>query len=145
MSDELRLKQIDEAVTRLKLLQLPDYVAEELKGGNRYYSQHPLSSCKCGVYLISDIPEAADIAEEVSWLESVHSILIYHIVEVSMPFARCLGFLFVSEDEDRWDNERQYLADGRPFAFIHSVSEPSLSRFGEVELKMNTEDRRVFI
>lgn len=118
-------KILNEAISRLKNLDLNENVVNDFKNGKL------LMSNEIGIVTNPD----EDIKDGLDYLKSL-KLTPYHVLKTSTTFGIIYSFLFVSEQEDEWEYERatkDYVS-----AYCLNKTNPLFSEFGDIFfIKMN--------
>jgi len=134
---ELREKQKQEAIKRLELLQkeylLHKNVLKEFKEDETIYYSENLGGFYQGIlYWLHNKNEYVKVVKEI---EKKSNIYVYHcILNHYKDDGDVLTMLYVSSDEEFWEDERRELKDGFPCIYNYSFSFPKLAEFGGAEI-----------
>lgn len=134
---ELREKQKQEAIKRLEILQseymLHKNVLNEFKADETIYYSENFGGYMQGIlYWLHNKDEFVKVVKEI---EEKRNIYVYHcILNHYRDDGDVLTMLYISEDEEYWENERQELKEGCPCIYEHSFSFPEFSEFGSTEI-----------
>lgn len=134
---ELREKQKQEAIKRLEILQkeymVHKNVLNEFKADETIYYSENFRGYQQGIlYWLHNKDEFIKVVKEI---EEKRNIYVYHCILNHYRDDRdVLTMLYVSADEEYWENEIQELADGCPCSYVHSFSFPEFSEFGSVAI-----------
>lgn len=134
---ELRERQKQEAIKRLEILQneymLHSNVLKEFKADETiYYSENFGGYVQGILYWLDNKDEFVKVVKEI---EEKRNIFVYHcILNNYRDDGDVLTMLYVSADEEYWENERQELADGCPCTYVYSFIFPQFSEFGSCEI-----------
>ena len=134
---ELREKQKQEAIKRLEILQneymVHKNVLNEFKADETiYYSENFRGYMQGILYWLHNKDEFVKVVKEI---EEKRNIFVYHcILNHYRDDGDVLTMLYVSSDEEYWENERQELKNGFPCTYVHSFSFPHFSEFGSCEI-----------
>lgn len=72
--------------------------------------------------------EKPELQYEVVSFENRNNVLVYYGIYNETDCGNMLSLLFVSEDEDEWEMDREDLIVGYPLAYVRNISED----FGEI-------------
>lgn len=134
---ELKEKQKQEALKRLEILEkeylLHSNVLKEFKEDETIYYSEDLGGFHQGIlYWLHNRQAFVNIVKEI---EEKRNIYVYHcILNHYRDDGDVLTMLYVSSDEEFWENERQELIDGYPCVYTYSFSFPDFSEFGSVAI-----------
>lgn len=134
---ELREKQKLEAVERLKILEkeylLHKNVRKEFEQDETIYYSESSGGAFCGIlYWLRNKPEFVNIVKKI---EEEKNIYVYHcILNHYRDDGDVLTMLYISSDEEFWENERQELEDSYPCVYTYSFSFPQFSEFGGITI-----------
>lgn len=134
---DLRNKQKQEATERLKILEdnymMHKNVLKEFKQDETIYYSENLGGAFSGIlYWLRNKPEFVNIVKNI---EEKRNIYVYHcILSHYSDDGDVLTMLYVSSDEEYWENERQELIDGCPCSYVYSFNFPQFSEFGGVTI-----------
>lgn len=134
---ELKEKQKLEAIKRLEILKkeymVHTNVLNEFKTDETiYYSENFRSYMQGILYWLHNKDEFVKVVKEI---EEKRNIYVYHcILNHYRDDGDVLTMLYVSSDEEFWENERQELIDGYPCVYTYSFSFPEFSEFGRVQI-----------
>ena len=119
-----------EAIERMKLLEIMDETIEQYADfGYVTRSDPPLGA----LFWVSD-QELADIR---LW-ETEHNARVYHVVRAYTSLGILDSYLYVSNNKDEWEIDRQLLEAGEPLAYVVNRSDPYCSEFGTIGIKTNS-------
>ena len=133
----LRNKQKQEAIKRLTILQneymVHKNVLNEFKADETiYYSENFRGYMQGILYWLHNKDEFVNIVKNI---EEKRNIYVYHcILSHYSDDGDVLTMLYVSSDEEYWENERQELIDGCPCMYTYSFNFPEFSEFGGVAI-----------
>lgn len=125
MNINMKEKQIEEALTRMTMLHMSSRCINEFKRGNVWESE--------GFGALYEISE--DEQKIVDKFEKGHNAVVYHMIHNVFEFGECYTILYVSQDEDEWEEDKQDLQDGYAMAYVENVDCPEFSEFGSVAIK----------
>ena len=116
-----------EAIDRMKLLEIMDETIEQYADfGYVTRSDPPLGA----LFWVSD-QELADIR---LW-ETEHNARVYHVVRAYTSLGILDSYLYVSNNKDEWEIDRQLLETGEPLVYVVNRSDPYCSEFGTIGIK----------
>ncbi len=67
--------------------------------------------------------------------EETNNALVYHVIHNDTEFGELLTFLYVSDDEEEWQCDREELADGYACAYVKNVDDDCCSELGGICFK----------
>lgn len=116
-----------EAVTRMKSLKLCPKIIQEFE------EETLLNMSENGgiLYWLSD-----EQKQYVKEFEETYNTLVYHVIRSFTEFGELLTFLYVSDDQEEWEYDREDLKDGYACAYVKNLDEDLFSEFGSVGIKM---------
>lgn len=125
MNTEITKKQKDEAISRIKKLNLhPNAVRE-------FIEENKLNLSERGMLYWLDETEL-DMIDE--WQKETGN-LVYHVIKNNMEFGLCYSLLYVSVSEDEWEDDNYDLDDGYPLVFVMNVDDEFCSEYGSIGIK----------
>lgn len=129
----LKEKQKEEALKRMKMLSLMSNVIKDFeKNGKVYYSERQNAMFNAILYWVDNEPKFAKIIQE---KEKKNNILVYHCQLTHTQFGDLLSLLFVSDDEDNWEDERQELRNGIAYCYVANLDCEYDSDWGTIGIK----------
>ncbi len=134
INEELRNKQKQEAIERLKILQkgylVHKNVLKEFKENETIYYSENFGGYMQGIlYWLHNNPQ---YVEKVKEIEEKCNIYVYHCILSHTSFGDLLTYLYVSDDEDFWKFEQEQLKEGYASAYVWNMSFELDSAFGEI-------------
>ena len=131
---DLRNKQKLEAIERLKILQneygVHPNVLKEFKADETIYYSETINKFFAGVlYWLHNKDE---FVAKVKEIEEKRNIYVYHCILTHTNFGDLLTMLYISENENYWNDERKELKDGYAGAYVWNMSFELDSEFGDV-------------
>lgn len=132
---ELRNKQKQEAIKRLEILEkeylVHKNVLKEFKQNETIYYSENLGGAFSGI--LYWVRNKKDFVEKVKEIEEKRNIYVYHcILNHYRDFGDVLTMLYISEDEEFWEYEKEELKDGYASAYVWNISFEPYSEFGDV-------------
>lgn len=120
-----REEQEAEALERLRLIPqlLPEVIADFDKDKRLYISEFGV------LYWLDQYP---GMVEAVKRFEAEHNAVVYFATYDHMEFGDCLSMLYVSNYPEEWQQDRDELKDGYPFAYVENLDAPDCSEFGSI-------------
>ena len=118
-----------EAVYRMQKIGIfPETINQFKTGGKVSESAPPLGAC----YWLNE-----EQKKRVSEFEKKHDAVVYHVVHTYMEIGECESFLYVSDYEDEWEDDRQLLKDGEAYAYVYNKDYPQDSEIGLIGIKLS--------
>ncbi len=117
MKIEKNKKMENEAIRRLELFGISKNLLDELKEDFKLKSSEPLGE---GVHDINDFEE--EILEQA--MDYMKDIFPYYIIPSWQPDGYCIAILFISPEEEIWNDDIENLKDGWARAFVWNVEHP---------------------
>ena len=118
--------QKDEAIKRMKTLKLHENVVREFTEDGKLN----LSEGYGALYWLDDKQQAY-----VDAFEQKYKALVYHVLHNITEFGELLAFLYVSNEKEEWQYDRDDLKEGYACAYVENLDEPSFSEFGSIGVK----------
>lgn len=137
INKELREKQKQEALKRLKILQ-KDYlvhknVLKEFKENETIYYSENFSGYMQGI--LYWLRNNHQYVERVKEIEEKHNIYVYKCILSHTNFGDILDCLYISSDEESWEYEREQLEnDGIVDSYCINLSDEYCSEFSCIEI-----------
>ena len=126
-------KQKQEALKRMKALQLSEQVIKDFKDNNKlYYSERQNRIFNAVLYWVDNDEKYVEIVKK---FEKKTKSLVYHCQLTHLEFGDCLSLLFVSAHEEDWDYENQLLKQGVAFAWVENLDDEWCSEMGSIGIK----------
>lgn len=129
----LRQKQKQEALERMKLLQIMPQVRNDFKNNDRlYYSERLNAIFNATLYWVDNKPEFVNLIKE---FENKYNALVYHAQLTHLEFGDCLALLYVSNQEEEWSQDKRDILEGYAFSFVKNLSDEMFDDFGTIGIK----------
>lgn len=122
---EMRIKQELEAEKRIKMLNLHPNAIKEFKEG------HKLNLSEKGILFWLNEEEEKMVR---AWEDETGNI-VYHVVKNNMEFGLCYSLLYVSDNEEEWEDDNADLAEGYPLVYVMNVDDDFCSEYGSIGIK----------
>ncbi len=119
----MKEKQKKEALERMKMLKLSPNIIKEFEKENIVN----LSENGGILYWLD-----SDQQEMVDNFETEHNALVYHIIHDYTEFGELYSFLFVSQYEEEWEDEKEDLQSGYALAYVKNITDETCSEFGSI-------------
>ena len=131
--NELKEKQIKEALLRMKLLRFDSSVVNLFKKEQKlFYSERQSKIFNAVLYWLDNKPEYVELVKK---FEDQTHYLVYHCQLTHFEFGDCLTLLFVTDNEEEWVRERMDLNSGCIFSYVINLDDSENSEFGTVGIK----------
>ena len=136
MSEDLKELQKNEALNRLRILQmnyeLLENVVTEFEQDNKlYYSEYINQNMQGILYYIDNKEEFTNAIKE---FEEKHQAKVYHAILTPLTFGTMLSLLYVSQYTEEWKRDRKELSDGLPLAYCMNLDDETTSEFGGIQI-----------
>lgn len=119
-----REKKVAEAVERMKMLKMSQNVIREFATENKLNLSEGIGA----LYWLDD-EEKAMVAE----FEKEHpKYLVYHVIKNFTEFGVLYSLLFVNEDKEEWEYDKEDLKQGYAFCYVVNKDTPEFSEFGSI-------------
>ena len=125
------MKQINEAVKRMKVLNLPkEMIGSFEKNGTIYNAQN-------GTFTELNERQKAEIAK----FETERNARVFLIITTAMNLDFEAepqiheSYLYVSEWDDEWESDMEELINSTPFVYVNNVNIPYFSEFGRIQIE----------
>ena len=129
----LKEKQKQEALKRMQMLQLMNEVRKDFKESGRvYYSERQNSLFNAVLYWIDNNDTYTKIVKD---FEKKHNALVYHCQLSHLEFGDCLSLLYVSAEEEEWQQDNEWLNEGYPLVYVVNLDNESYSEFGTIGVR----------
>lgn len=116
--------QINEAIERMKTLRLHKNVINEFKEGTLNMSENGGF-----LYWIE-----GEMLTKIRDVEERYNIVVYHAIHDYTDFGEILTLMYVSDDEEEWEMDRDDLTNGYPCAYVINLDDDYCSEFGSVQV-----------
>lgn len=136
MSEDLKELQKNEALNRLRILQmnyeLLENVVEEFEQDDKlYYSEYINQNMQGILYYIDNNEEFTNAIKE---FEKKHQAKVYHAILTPLTYGRMLSLLYVSQYTEEWKRDRKELFEGLPLAYCMNLDDEITSEFGGIQI-----------
>lgn len=133
MEQTLKEKQKIEALKRMEMLQLmPNVIKDFEKKDKVYYSERQNAIFNAILYWLDNEKEYVDLVDK---FEKEHNCLVYHCQLTHMEFGDLLSLLYVSENEEEWEQDTNDIREGYAFSYVVNLDCHSDSEFGTIGIK----------
>ena len=122
-----RLEKKQEAIKRMEILDIySETIRQFEKEGLISYSEPPLGTN----YWLTD--EQRKIVRD---FEEEYHALVYFATTSYTEFGKLDSFLYVSDYEDEWKSDVEYLKDGYVYAYVYNHDIPEYSEIGLIKVQ----------
>lgn len=116
-----------EAIERMKILKLSRNAITDFKDDDRLYKSEDLGF----LYWLYD-----DEEEMVKKFEKEHECVVYHVILSRTNIGTMYSLLYVSLDDEEWEEDRADLQNGRQvLAYVVNKAAPECSEIGYIGIK----------
>lgn len=116
-----------EAIKRMKMLDISPLTIKQFEEKNCVsISESPL-----GAFYLASGKDLRLICE----FEKEHNALVYLVVRTYTTIGRMDCYMFVSDDEDDWEQDCDDLENKEAFCFVYNHKMPECSEFGSIGVK----------
>lgn len=122
----MKNKQKQEAIERMRMLKLSDNVIKEFE------KEGIVNMSENGGFLYW---LDSDQQEMVANFEAEHNAIVYHVIHSYTQFGEMYALLYVSDDEDEWDYDKDDIKCGCAIAYVKNVTDDMCSEFGSIGIR----------
>lgn len=122
----IREKQKNEAIKRMKTLELYENVIKEFQEENKLN----LSESIGVLYWLKE--EEKELVKE---FENENGGLVYHLIHSLTDFGELYSIFYVSKYEEEWDMDLEDLKDNIAFVYVKNINDELSSEFGSIDFK----------
>ncbi|TFI60564.1 hypothetical protein CKN63_13450 [Carnobacterium divergens] len=128
------MEEKKEALKRMKQLSLMGNIIEQFKENNSIFCSERASLIINGTKVINPIIYNIEkkILEDVRKFEKEHNVVVYHIVKSETEYGTLYDYLFVSNNQDEWEYDREDIANDVAFVWVNNTTVPHFSEFGTI-------------
>ena len=131
--ETLKEKQKNEALKRMAMLNLMPQVIKDFEKNNKvYYSERQNAFFNAILYWLDNEPNYVEIVDK---FEKEHNCLVYHCQLTHMEFGDLLSLLYVSENEEEWEQDKKDLREGYAFSYIVNIGCECYNDFGTIGIR----------
>ena len=117
-----------EAIRRMKMIGIFDGSVKDFERENLLsQSLSPIGAC----YWVN-----GEQLERVRKFEEKHNALVYFVIHSYTEFGQMDSYLFVSDYEDEWEQEREDLKHNQALAYVYNYNTTNCSEFGFIGFEM---------
>ena len=120
-----REEKINEAVERMKALQIMPETIEQFKEGK-------VSQSISGFMYWIDKNTENNLLEQIKEFEQKHEAVVYYVITTNTNFGLLYNLLFVGNDKSEWEYEREGIAENYVFSYVINNNKPLFSEFGTI-------------
>lgn len=136
MAEDIKALQKKEAIERLKILHekyelLENVITEFEKEDTLYYSEYKNKVFSAVLYWVSN---REDLTELVKKVEEENGILVYHAILTPTIYGAFFSMLYVSQNQEEWENDKIELKDSLPLAYCTNLSDSEMAQFGGIQI-----------
>ena len=136
MAEDIRTLQKKEAIERLKILHekyelLENVITEFEKEDTLYYSEYKNKVFSAVLYWVSN---REDLTELVKKVEKEKGILVYHAILTPTIYGAFFSMLYVSKNQEEWENDKIELKESLPVAYCTNLSDSKMAEFGGIQI-----------
>lgn len=122
-------KYIDEALLRLELFGVSDEILKELKNKFKLKGTFENTIINCS--------SRATISEVLKALKKEADVIPYYIIDdyindVDIKNEHIISVIYLTIDEELWDEDRELALLKYPYAYCYNASHPQFSEFGQI-------------
>ena len=135
ISEELKKEMKQEAIERLKILEEKGQVKNVLKEYKEDETLYYTENTRLGgiLYWVDNKEELVQAVKEV---EEKYDILVYFAIETMTEFGRLFDMLYISEDKETWEEDKQELRNGYAMSYCKNFDDEMCSEFGEIAIRV---------
>jgi len=122
-------EQLDEAIERMKMLNLHQNTISELKDDNLLNMSEDI-----GILYWVEKDEHKILVKE---FEIKYNAKVYHIIHNYTQFGELLSMLYVSDSINEWELDRNDIIENCPMAYVANVDDSLLSDIGHIGIKQS--------
>lgn len=131
--ETLKEKQKNEALKRMAMLNLMPQVIKDFKKNNKvYYSERQNAFFNAILYWLDNEPNYVELVNK---FEKEHNCLVYHCQLTHMEFGDILSLLYVSENEEEWEQDKKDLREGCAFSYVVNIGCECFNDFGTIGIR----------
>ena len=124
--EELKIKQKQEAIERMKMLKIYSQAIKEFEKDNVInVSEHG------GILFWLDDEQQ----EMVKKFEEKYNAVVYHVIHNYTEFGELYSLLYVSQHENEWDYDKDYIKHNIALCYVVNKDEENFSEFGSIGIK----------
>lgn len=133
METEIRTLQVNEALTRMQMLNIMGSVRNAFKRSGRVFYSERQSKFMDGIlYYLDNNPKYVKFVKE---FEKKYNTVVYHAQLIHTNIGTMLSLLYVSSETEEWPLDRRDLANGEVYAYVVNLDCPDDSEIGLIGVK----------
>lgn len=124
--EELKIKQKQEAIERMKMLKIYSQAIKEFEKENVInVSEHG------GILFWLDDEQQ----EMVKQFEEKYNAVVYHVIHNYTEFGELYSLLYVSQHENEWDYDKDDIKNNIALCYVVNKDEENFSEFGSIGIR----------
>ena len=123
--EDLREKQVEEAVARMKLFGILKTPINEFK------KDGVINRSENGILYWLDDEEKQMVAD----FEQDNGGVVYHVIKTLSNIGLMYSLLYVSKHTEEWEMDRADIQEGRAFVYVVNKDMPDCSEFGTIGIR----------
>lgn len=123
----MKEKMRAEAIERMKILNLHPNVLNEFKNENKIN----FSEFNLGILYWADEKQM----QYVKAFEEKYDCIVYHLIHDITSIGELLTMLYVSKNEEEWEEDRGNLKKGYAYAYVENITDELCSEIGGVMIQ----------
>lgn len=124
--EELKIKQKQEAIERMKMLKIYSQAIKEFEKENVInVSEHG------GILFWLDDEQQAMVKR----FEEKYNAVVYHVIHNYTEFGELYSLLYVSQHENEWDYDKDDIKHNIALCYVVNKDEENFSEFGSIGIK----------
>ena len=76
-----------------------------------------------------------EVKDKIKKFENEYNATVYHLIHNYTEFGELYSFLYVSNNEEEWEDDNADIRDGYAIAYVWNVDEEDFSEFGSIRVK----------
>ena len=76
-----------------------------------------------------------EVKDKIKKFENEYNATVYHLIHNYTEFGELYSFLYVSNNEEEWEDDNADIRDGYTIAYVWNVDEEDFSEFGSIRVK----------
>ena len=129
----LKERQKQEAIKRMQMLKLMGEVINDFKKENKlYYSERQNQIFNAVLYWVDNHEEWSNMIKE---FEKKWGFMVYHCQLTHTYDGDIISLLYITKDEDEWEQDRQDIKDGVVYAKCVNLDDDFCSDYGYIGIK----------
>lgn len=120
-------KMKEEAIQRMRILKLYSTVLQDFSANEK------INYSFSNFGFLYPLDKAME--ERVRRFEKKYGYLVYHVIDNPTSIGRMHSYLYVSSNEEEWEQDQQDLKDGCPIVYVENVDDEILSEFDSIGIE----------